>query len=258
MILKNKPMHAVILAGGRGRRLAPYTICFPKPLVPVGDMPILEIVLRQLRESGCHAATLAVGHLAELIEAYFADGSRLGVELNYSREEKPLGTVGPLALMDDLPENFLVMNGDVLTTLKYDQLMDYHLESEAELTIACHRCTVPVDLGVVEFDGGLEVTNYREKPRLHYDVSMGVYAFRDSVLDLVQPGEYMDFPTVVHKLIQQKRKVKVYMSDALWLDIGRQDDYGRATEIFEANRELFLPGGADGPPSAVNAYVEAK
>ncbi len=133
-------MRAVILAGGKGRRLAPYTVTFPKPLVPISNMPILEVVIRQLKRAGYTRVTMAVGHLAELIQSYFGDGGRFGIQIDYSREKKPLGTVGPLALIDDLPENFLVMNGDVLTTLRYDWIFDYHLQSSADLTIATHRC----------------------------------------------------------------------------------------------------------------------
>ncbi len=234
-------MRAVVLAGGAGRRLEPYTITFPKPMVPVGDMPILEIVIRQLKNAGFDHVTLAVGHLAELLMSYFGDGSRWGLKIDYSREEKPLGTVGPLALIDDLPETFLVMNGDVLTTLKYDWLYAYHEKSEAALTIACHRCTTKVDFGVIEFDGQLEVTGYREKPMLSYDVSMGVYLFSKSVLDLFEPGSYVDFPTVVNTLVQRQMPVKVYLSDDNWLDIGRPEDYAHASQHFMKHRERFLP-----------------
>jgi len=251
-------MHAVILAGGRGRRLEPYTICFPKPLVPVGEMPILEIVLRQLRLAGCRRATLAVGHLAELIMAYFEDGGRVGVDLTYSREEKPLGTVGPLALMDDLPENFIVMNGDVLTTLRYDRLFDYHVENDADLTIACHRCNAAIDLGVVQFDGEFQVTDYIEKPKLPYDVSMGVYVFNRRVLDLVTPGEYLDLPTLVLKLVEAGRTVKVFMSAAMWLDIGRPSDYAAATATFEEHRHLFLPEEKEASTPSNGSTVTAR
>jgi NDP-sugar pyrophosphorylase family protein len=237
----NDSQRAIILAGGKGTRLAPYTISFPKPLVPVGDMPILEIVIRQLKAAGFSRVTMAVGHLAELLMAYFGDGSKWGISIDYSREEKPLGTVGPLALIDDLPESFLVMNGDVLTTLKYDWIMNYHQQTGADLTIACHRCNTKIDLGVIEFDGRLQVTGYREKPTLPYDVSMGVYVFNRSVLDSFAPGTHMDFPTVVLKLIEQRRLVKVFLSDVEWLDIGRPSDYAQAAESFEAMRERFLP-----------------
>jgi NDP-sugar pyrophosphorylase family protein len=210
-------------------------------MVPVDDMPILEIVIRQLKVAGFEHITMAVGHLAELLMAYFGDGSRWGVHIEYSREEHPLGTVGPLALLDDLPDTFLVMNGDVLTTLKYDWLYNYHQQSGAELTIACHRCNTQIDLGVIEFNGRLQVTGYREKPTLPYDVSMGVYVFNRSVLDHFPAGQYMDFPTVVMMLVEKGLPVKVYLSDDEWLDIGRPGDYELATQQFAAMRDRFLP-----------------
>jgi NDP-sugar pyrophosphorylase family protein len=244
-------MQAVILAGGRGRRLAPYTVTFPKPMVPVDDMPILEIVLRQLKQDGFENVTMAVGHLSELLQAYFQDGSRFGIEIEYSKEQQPLGTVGPLKEMEHLPETFLVMNGDILTSLSYRKLMDYHLQSGAELTIACHRCTTNVDLGVIEFDGQLLVTGYREKPKLTYDVSMGIYVFNRSVLECVPDGEKFDFPQLVDALIRSQRRVKVYLSDDDWLDIGRESDYARATEEFQKRRSKFLPCDTDATPTTV-------
>jgi NDP-sugar pyrophosphorylase family protein len=234
-------MRAVILAGGKGTRLAPYTVTFPKPLVPVADMPILEIVIRQLQAAGFDHITMAVGHLAELIEAYFGDGGRWNVKIDYSREDAPLGTVAPVRLIDDLPETFLVMNGDVLTTLSYRSLYDSHVTSGAEMTIACHRLNVQIDYGLIEFDGRLRVTGYREKPRFPGDVSMGVYIFSRDVLDLVPTGEYMDIPTLVTKLVQEGREVRASLADCRWLDIGRQDDYAQAIATFDTLRDEFLP-----------------
>ncbi|MEE9403822.1 MAG: sugar phosphate nucleotidyltransferase [Algisphaera sp.] len=238
-------MRAIILAGGKGRRLEPYTISFPKPLVPVGDMPILEIVIRQLKAAGFTRITLAVGHLAELLMAYFGDGSKWDIQIDYSREEKPLGTVGPLKLIEDLPEQFLVMNGDVLTTLNYGALIKQHASSGADLTISCYRANTKIDLGVIEFDSRMEVTGYREKPVLPYDVSMGVYVFKRSVLDTFKADDYMDLPTIVHNLIGGQGKVKVYLSDHEWLDIGRPSDYAQASARFEELRHEFLPKDID-------------
>ena len=234
-------MRAVILAGGKGTRLAPYTVTFPKPLVPVADMPILEIVIRQLQAAGFEHITMAVGHLAELIQAYFGDGSRWDLRIDYSREDAPLGTVAPVRLIEDLPDTFLVMNGDVLTTLSYRSLYDSHVTSGAELTIACHRLNVQIDYGLIEFDGRLRVTGYREKPRFPGDVSMGVYMFSRQALDLVPAGEYMDIPTLVTRLVQEGREVRASLADCRWLDIGRQDDYAEAIATFDALRHEFLP-----------------
>lgn len=239
-------MRAIILAGGKGTRLAPYTVTFPKPLVPIGDLPVLEIVIRQLSHAGFEHVTLAVGHLANLLQAYFEDGSRWGVQIDYSFEHEPLGTVGPLTLIDDLPEHFLVMNGDLLTTLSYRDLFDSHVASGAELSVACHRMNVNVDLGVIEFDGQHRVTGYREKPTMGYDASMGVYAFSRSALESVPSGDYMDFPTLVMDLVARGRDVKAHLADCRWLDIGRHDDYALAIETFEALRPEFLPGEARG------------
>lgn len=250
-------MRAIILAGGKGRRLAPYTINFPKPLVPVGNMPILEIVVRQLKASGFTHITLAVGHLAELLMSYFGDGSKWGVTIDYSREEKPLGTVGPLKLIDDLPEKFLVMNGDVLTTLKYDSLFEQHTRSNADLTIACYRANTKIDLGVIEFDSRMEVTGYREKPVLPYDVSMGVYVFNRSVLETFTQDQYMDLPTIVNNLVSNHGTVKVYLSDHEWLDIGRPSDYAKASERFEELRHEFLPGEVDVPSDSEAVLTDA-
>jgi NDP-sugar pyrophosphorylase family protein len=234
-------MRAIILAGGKGTRLAPYTVTFPKPLVPVGDMPILEIIVRQLKAAGFDHLTMAVGHLAELIIAYFGDGSKWDVKIDYSREEAPLGTVAPVKLIEDLPDRFLVMNGDVLTSLSYRSLYDTHVTSGAELTIACHRLNVQIDYGLIEFDGLLEVTGYREKPTFPGDVSMGVYMFSKSALDIVPTAEYMDIPTLVALLIKEERKVRAQLADCRWLDIGRQDDYARAIATFDELRGEFLP-----------------
>ena len=239
-------MRAVILAGGKGRRLAPYTITFPKPMVPISDMPILEIVIRQLKGAGFDHVTLAVGHLAELLMAYFQDGSKWGIKIDYSREERPLGTVGPLMLIDDLPEHFLVMNGDVLTTLDYGELYKSHLKANADITVAVHRCNTKIDLGVIEFDSRLHVTGYREKPSLPYDVSMGVYVFKRAVLENLEPDTYADFPNLVQDLVNDSKVVKAHLTDNVWLDIGRPSDYAVASERFESMRDIFLRSEGEG------------
>ena len=234
-------MKAVILAGGKGTRLRPYTTVFPKPLVPVGDVPILEIVLRQLKRYGVTDITLAVGHLAELLQAFFGDGSKFGLNIDYSFEDKPLGTVGPLGLIDGLDEDFLVLNGDLLTTLPFGDLMDTHKREDAAATIAVHRRDVRIDLGVLALDDASSVSEYIEKPTYHYQVSMGVYAFSPRILPLIPKDEYFDFPTLVNLLLQQGQKVYGYQSDHYWLDIGRPDDYQQAIDEFEAHRSEFLP-----------------
>jgi NDP-sugar pyrophosphorylase family protein len=235
-------MRAVILAGGKGTRLAPYTTIFPKPLVPVGDMPILEIVIRQLRHAGVDHVTMAVGHLANLLMAFFGDGSRWGMQIDYSLEDTPLGTAGPLASIDGLDQTFLVMNGDVLTTLDYAALVAYHRARGAAAAIAMHQREVKIDLGVIEVDESNRVQKYIEKPSFDYRVSMGVYVFEPCVLRYVQRGVRLDFPELIWKLLAHKQLVVGYPYAGYWLDIGRPDDYARAVEEFESMRAQFLPG----------------
>lgn len=235
---------AVILAGGKGTRLAPYTTVFPKPLMPLGETPILEVILRQLSRDGFEHVTLAVGHLAELIEAYFGDGSKLGVSLTYSREDEPLGTAGPLANIDGLTEPFLVMNGDVLSTLDYAAFLSGHAASGAEASISTYTRSTRIDFGVVEVGLDGSVTGYLEKPSTDYLVSMGVYVFSPSVLGAIVPGERLDFPDLVLRLLAAGRRVRSVPFDGYWLDIGRHDDFERAQAEFAARRAEFLGEGA--------------
>ena len=235
-------MKAVILAGGKGTRLKPYTTVFPKPLMPLGDKPILEIVVRQLKSHGFDEAIITVGHLAELIMTFFGDGSKVGVKIKYSIEDKPLGTAGGLGLIKKaLNETFLMMNGDVLTTLDFSHLVNYHKRNGAIATIALKKREVKIDFGVVEIDDGNSIVGYTEKPRIDYLVSMGVYVFDPSVLEYIRPNEYLDFPDLIKKLISNGETVKGYTYDGYWLDIGRPDDYERANmEIEEIYDKLDL------------------
>jgi NDP-mannose synthase len=235
---------AVVLAGGRGTRLAPYTTVLPKPLMPVGDMPILEILVRRLRAAGIRRVTLAVGHLASLLEAYFGDGGRFGVELDYSYEEEPAGTAGPLALVDGLDETFLVMNGDLLTTIDFADLLRAHRERAATVTVGLFEKIVPIDLGVIETDADGRITDYVEKPKLTYDVSVGIYAMEPTVLSHIPRGERLDLPDLVLRLVAAGEPVHGYRFDGTWFDIGRPDDYAAAVDHFEARRAELLPDGA--------------
>lgn len=234
---------AVILAGGKGTRLAPYTTVFPKPLMPLGDTPILEIVLRQLAARGFDRATLAVGHLAELMEAFFGDGSKLGIAVDYSREEQPLGTAGPLALIDGLTEPFLVMNGDVLTTLDYGAFLAEHAASGAAASVATKKRSTRIDFGIVETDDASDITGYIEKPEHEYRVSMGVYAFSPEALSHIEHGERLDFPDLILRLLAAGKRVRSVAFEGYWLDIGRHDDFARAQEEFAAMHDEFLPQG---------------
>jgi NDP-sugar pyrophosphorylase family protein len=226
-------VNVVILAGGRGTRLSPYTTVFPKPLMPIGDKPILEIIIRQLKAQGFNNVTMAVGHLCELIMAFFGDGSRFGINITYSREEEPLGTVGGLGLLKDTSNDaFLIINGDTLTSLQYSDLIEWHTRNGAIATIALNKRLVQIDFGLVEIDNNNEVQRYTEKPNLENLVSMGVSVLQPEVLDYIQPNEYMDFPKLVQCLLDNRKKVIGYIFEGFWLDIGRSSDYEKAnTEI---------------------------
>jgi NDP-sugar pyrophosphorylase family protein len=238
---KTSGLKAVILAGGRGTRLYPYTAVLPKPLMPIGDKPILEIVVRQLRAAGFTDLTFSVGYLASLLEAYFGNGSAWGVTIGYSRETEPLGTAGPLTLVPNLSEPFLVMNGDLLTTLDYGDMIGYHRSKTAAVTVGLFSKQVKIDLGVIERTPDYRVTGYVEKPTMSYDVSMGVYVMEPSVLSHIPAGVRFDLPDLVKGLVASGEKVVGYPFEGLWLDIGRHDDYTQAVEMFEQNRDLFLP-----------------
>jgi NDP-sugar pyrophosphorylase family protein len=229
-------MKTVILAGGRGTRLRPYSVVFPKPLVPIGDKPILEIILAQLRRAGARDVTVSVGHLAELLMAFFGDGAKLGLSIRYVREDQPLGTVGPLHLVPDLPDDFLLMNGDILTDLDYGALFSGHVTSGAALSIATYKKSMHVDLGVLESEGA-RVTAYFEKPTYVYEVSTGVYAVKKSVLGYVPRGEYFDFPMLVTRLLAAGEFVRSVPHDGIWLDIGRPADYDEALSVFADKRD---------------------
>jgi NDP-sugar pyrophosphorylase family protein len=233
-------MKAVILAGGEGTRLRPYTTILPKPLVPVGDRPILELIIRQLAASGFTQIYLSVGHLGELIRAFFEESSRVpeGVEISYVWEDEPLGTAGALKLIEPPTEPFLVMNGDILTTLDYGELMRFHIEREAALTIATHKRDVKLQLGVTEGEGTV-VTGYVEKPTLHYEVSMGIYIYNPSTLATIPDG-FFDFPDVVLALIEAGKHVCKYRFKGEWFDIGTPGDLDRAAAEYEASPDQFL------------------
>ncbi len=232
-------MKAVVLAGGKGTRLAPYTTVFPKPLVPVCEMPILEVVIRQLKVFGFSEVILAVGHLAELIEAYFGSGEKFGIPISYMKEEFPLGTAGPLALVPKLHESFLVMNGDILTSLDFIELMNFHKSSKKVATIGMHSRNVNVDFGVLSVNQEREIEHYDEKPVLNYQVSMGIYAFEPEILKYISPGIYMDFPDLIKVLLERGEKINGFPFNGYWLDIGRPDDYTRAVNEFSQLRRFF-------------------
>ena len=231
------------MAGGKGTRLQPFTASFPKPLMPLGDMPVLELLLRQLRFAGVDEVFLAVNHLHHLICAFCGDGSRFGLKIDYSLEDSPLGTAGPLgALMDKVGENFIVTNGDLLTTFNIDQLMQTHRERSSDATICVYEREVKIDFGLIQVDADMNLQGYLEKPMSKHLVSMGLYMLnREAVLPHLAPGQHLDMPDLLLKLLAAGKTVRCHQQpDSFWLDIGRPDDYATAQKMFDESRELFL------------------
>jgi NDP-mannose synthase len=208
--------------------------------MPIDDMPILEIVIRQLAHHGIRDITLAVGYLSELLMAYCGNGEKFGLKIEYSREEEPLGTAGPIALIPNLTESFFVMNGDLLATLDYSEMWSYHKERGAMATLALYQRDIKIDLGVIEAKDGW-LTDYIEKPTYHYSVSAGIYIFEPAVLQYIERGKHLDLPELVLCLLKDDQKVNVYNFDGYWLDIGRHDDYETAIQEFLVHRKDFLP-----------------
>lgn len=241
-----KRIRTVILAGGKGTRLRPLTAVLPKPLMPLGDRAILELVIQQLAEQGFVDVTLSVGHLAHLIEAVFGTGAAHGVDISYVREEMPLGTAGSLRLIDGLDATFLVLNGDLVTTLDYRELLRHHQASKNLLTIATIKRRTKMDYGVLRLEDrmgpGRDVVGYDEKPVLEYMVSMGIYVFEPEALDFIPQTGYFDFPDLVQTLLGADARVGAYVYDGLWLDIGRHDDYERAVALWQEGRLASVDG----------------
>lgn len=244
-------MHAVILAGGKGVRLRPYTTCLPKPLVPIGDQySILEIILHQLRWHGFDRATLAIGHLGHLIRSFVGDGSRWDMAIDYAEEKQPLSTIGPvLGFLERLPENFVIMNGDVLTDLDFGAFLEHHVATARPLTVATYRRTVHIDFGVLETEGG-EIVRFREKPNVDYAVSMGVYGVSRTTLSRYPVGQPFGFDELVLDLLAHGTNPGSYDFDGYWLDIGRPDDYDDANARFNELKPHLLPGLAAPAPHA--------
>jgi NDP-sugar pyrophosphorylase family protein len=226
-------MRAVILAGGKGTRLRPYTTIIPKPLVPIGgEMPILEIVIRQLAQHGFKHITLAVNHMANLIIAFFGDGSKWGVRIDYSLEDKPLSTIGPLTLIDSLPESFIVMNGDILCDLNYRDFLETHVKKACGVTVATFKRDVKVDFGVIGYNANNVIGSFTEKPTYHFDVSMGIYGMSRHVIEELPKGEPYGFDDLMRDGLRNGLKLEARPYEGFWLDIGRPDDYDYANENY--------------------------
>jgi NDP-sugar pyrophosphorylase family protein len=233
-------MQTVILAGGKGARLSPYTTVVPKPLVPVGDYPILEIIIRQLKRRGFTELIIATGHLAKLIESYFGGGRRLGVRIRYIKENRPLGTAGCLGIIKGLKKNFIVMNGDILTTLNYRKLTDFHIAKKAIATIGTTKRLIKDEYGVIKMDSGCQLDDYVEKPTHSFYISMGINVLNSKCMDYIDKGRYLTMPELFLRMKQHKERVYCYESRDFWLDIGRVEDFHIAQNEIAKDKKRFF------------------
>jgi len=231
---------AVILAGGKGTRLRPYTVVLPKPLMPIGDYPILEVIVRQLVQNGFSHITMAVNHQAELIQTFFGNGSKWGICIDYSLEDKPLSTMAPLKLIDNLPEHFLVMNGDILTDLDFSEFYNYHVSKNNIFTISSCQREMKSEFGVLESNENNTLVGFKEKPISKYDVSMGIYMVSKVAVDFIPENTFYGFDHLMLDLMTHKKEPKVKRFSGYWLDIGRPEDYEVAIDVFEKEKENFL------------------
>lgn len=243
-------MQAVILAGGQGTRLRPYTLVFPKPMLPVGGQPIIETILHQLAHYGFTEAVISLGYMGEYIRMYFSDSAHVppGMRIRYVYEDQPLGTAGSIALVEGLEDEFLVINGDILTTIDYRDFIAAHRRERADLSIAVGVKEVRMTLGVLELDDDHRITNFREKPTFTFHDNMGIYVYSRAVAESIERNKRLDANTLVLRLIEEGRKVFGYLSEEpyYWIDVGHHADYEKANEEFEKRREAFLPGGSGG------------
>lgn len=231
-------MQAIILAGGKGARLRPYTNVIPKPLLPIDNMPILEIILKQLKEYEFTEVVITIGHLGEIIKAYFGDGKKFGLKIRYSLEEKPLGTVGALSIVDNLDDNFLVMNGDILCNIDFHNLYNFHIKNNKKVTIVTCKKSLKLSLGVLECKDG-KLIDYIEKPEYKFDVSTGIYMLSKKIVPLIPSNDYYDFPTLIKDIILEE-DINVYRFNGYWFDIGTPEDYNQAQDSFMELKDIFL------------------
>ena len=231
---------AIILAGGKGTRLKPFTKILPKPLMPIGKFTILEIVVRQLKYYGFKHITITVNHQAKLIKAFFGNGKKFDVFIDYALEQKPLGTMGPLTGVKNLPKNFLVMNGDILTDLNFNKLYQEHIKNKNLFTISSYKRNELIDYGLLETNKSENLTKFVEKPLKTYQVSMGIYILSKNIIKYIPVNKFFGFDNLMHKLIKLKKKVKIFNHNGYWLDIGRPTDYILAIEQFKKMKKKLL------------------
>ena len=227
---------AVILAGGLGTRLKPYTTVLPKPLVPIGEYPILEIIIRQLANHGFKHVTIALNHKAHLIKAFFGNGSQWNIDIDYSLEDVPLGTMGPLKLIKNLPDHFLVMNGDVLTDINFNALEEFHGSKQPLFTIACCKREQKSEFGVLDILDN-RLVGFREKPLMDYMVSMGIYMVSRKIVEYIPDNGSFGFDHLMLKLIALNEHTFTYKHEGIWFDLGRLEDYMEANERFDEMKE---------------------
>jgi NDP-sugar pyrophosphorylase family protein len=234
-----KIKQAIILVGGKGIRLKPYTLVLPKPLMPIGDYPILEIIIMQLKKMKFNHIILAVGYKASLIKSYFGNGKRYGLKIDYINEKKPLGTIGPLNLVKKLQKNFIILNGDTLTNLNFKKFMDSHIKNKSNFTIASFKRSHQIEFGVIETKDN-KLIQFDEKPRKTFQVCMGVYAANKSIIKEIPKNRLYGFDDLMTRMLKQKNEINIFNHNGLWFDIGRQNDYFNAIDFFKANKKKFL------------------
>lgn len=236
-------MRAIILAGGKGTRLKPYTTSLPKPLMPIGgEFPILEIVIKQLKRDGFKHVTMAVNHMANIIMAFFGDGKKWDMKIDYSVEEKPLGTIAPLTLLNDLPDNFLVMNGDVFTDINYADVFDSHMKNNNDITVTTYKRGMNIAFGELTLNEKDSVVGFKEKPTYYFNVGVGINIINKKVIDNLSKNKPYGFDNLILDGIENDLRIKAYMFSGLWLDIGRPEDYDKANEIWETMKHKLLHG----------------
>lgn len=231
-------MQAIILAGGKGIRLKPYTTILPKPLLPVNGKPIVEIIIQQLAEAGVKEIIVSVGYLGQLLEAYLRDGSQYGIKISYSREVNPLGTAGPISLINNLSDDFFVINGDTLCDVDFQSMLQLHRESGNAATVSAYRKNHMIDLGTLELDDQLQITAYNEKPTIDYIVSMGIYVFNSSVKKELKVGEHLDLPDFIMQLRDKDYAVGAYMHSGIWMDMGRPSDFEKIQDDESLSNQI--------------------